>query len=302
VGTDPDDDGRPTELPVLDAAVRRAWTAYWSGRFVELARTLPGLIGEARLTRRSLGIAAVSALAQAYQLAACLSVHLGREDLAVVGAERSVAVAAAGDDELLWAAQVGAGAWGLIAQGRYEEAERVAMLAASRIEPQRFTTASQEHLTVWGGTVLWAMAAAVEDGRPDDALTYIALARIAAARMDRDRHDYNLNFGPTQVAMQATFAHAMAGHPDLALLAARDVRRDDLHTISYGRHLLDVAQAQVDSRRDDKAVGVLHEAKVLAPVWFRHQPVARNLVTEIRDRKARPSGALLDLVRSLNPH
>ncbi len=149
--------------------------------------------------------------------------------------------------------------------------------------------------------MLWAMAGAVEGDRPEAAQDYIALSRVAAARMDRDRHDYQVNFGPTQIAMQATYAHAMAGNPDRALLAAQGVHRDDLFTISYGRHLLDVAQAHTDSGRDDVAVDVLHEAKNLAPVWFRHQPVARNLVTEIRERKTRPSGPLRDLVHSLSP-
>ncbi len=300
VGLDPMDDAQPTPLPLLDAAVERIWAHYWSGRFTDLARALPGLIAEARLTRHSAGTAAVPALAQTYSAAACLLVHLGREDLAAVGAERAIATAAAGDDELLWATMHGTCAWALISQARHADAERVAIGAAERIEP-RFSTAAMEHLAVWGGLVLWAMAAAVEGGRTDAALDYIALSRVGAARMEHDRHDYQVNFGPTQVAMQATYAHATAGEPDKALAAARGVRRSDLHTISYGRHLLDVAQAHADARRDDTAVGVLHEAKDLAPVWFRHQVVARNLVAGIRERKARPSAALRDLVQALGP-
>jgi hypothetical protein len=80
------------------------------------------------------------------------------------------------------------------------------------------------------------------------------------------------------------------------------VRRDDLFRISYGRHLLDVAQAHVDRRQDDTAIGVLQEANTLAPVWFRHQPPARALVAEVRERKTRLSPALRDLVQSLGPN
>src|SRR5438874_12110900 len=55
VGIDPSDDtGEPTPLPLLEAAVERAWADYWSGRFMDLARAVPGLIGEARLAKRSL--------------------------------------------------------------------------------------------------------------------------------------------------------------------------------------------------------------------------------------------------------
>jgi transcriptional regulator with XRE-family HTH domain len=295
-------DEGPAPLVELTAAVERSWAHYWAGRFVDLARALPALIGEARHAHRHLGPPAARVLAEAYEIAACLLVHLGREDLAAVGAERGIAVAAQGDDELLWAVLHGSYAWALIGQARPAEAEQVAIRAAQRVEP-RFTTAAPAQLTVWGGLVLWAMAGAVEGNRPDLAQEYISLSRVAAARMDRDRHDYQVNFGPTQVAMQTTYAHAVAGRPDQALAAARGVRREDLRTISYGRHLLDVAQAHADSRRDDDAVGVLRQAKDLAPVWFRHQVVARSLVTDIRERRALPSPALRDLVRSLNtPH
>ncbi|GAA1822627.1 helix-turn-helix transcriptional regulator [Planosporangium flavigriseum] len=297
-GIDQDDSGDPTPLRDLEAAVRHAWGAYWAGEFNDLARTLPRLVAEARVTERSLGSQAAGLLAQAYQLTACLLVHLGRDDLAAVGAERALAVAGRGDDELQWATLYGTYGWVLLSQARYEEAERLAIRIAERIEP-RFSSASEKHLTVWGGLVLWAMAAAVEGARGDAALDYISLARMGAARMDRDRHDYEVNFGPTQVAMQTTYAYSVLGEPDRALTAARDVHREDLYTISYGRHLLDVAQAHTNSRHDALAVDVLHEAQALAPVWFRHQVLARTLVAELRQRRARLSAGLRDLVQSL---
>jgi transcriptional regulator with XRE-family HTH domain len=290
----------PPPVEQLWATVRRCWRLYWEGHFVELARTLPGLIGEAHAAQREDGTAAAGPLAQAYQLAANLLVHLGREDLAALGAERGIAAAAAGDDELQWATLHGTYAWALLMQARYDEAEQLAIRTAERIEP-RFSQATPQHLVVWGGLVLWAMAAAVEGAQADAAKEYISLSRVGAARLEHDRHDYEVNFGPTQVAMQTTYTYATLGEPDRALVAARDVRREDLYTISYGRHLLDVAQAHVDQRHDDAAVEVLQEAKTLAPVWFRHQPPARSLVAQVRERKTRPSAALRDLVASLGP-
>jgi transcriptional regulator with XRE-family HTH domain len=225
---DDDERGEATPVDQLWQTVRRSWRLYWDGHFVELARALPGLITEARVAQRALGTVAAGPLAQAYQLTADLLVHLGREDLAALGAERGIAAAAAGDDELQWATLHGSYAWALLMQARYEGAEQVAIRIAERIEP-RFC------------------------------------------------------------------------QPDRALTAARDVRREDLFTISYGRHLLDVAQAHVDQRGDDAAVEVLLEAKTLAPVWFRHQPPARSLVGQVRERKTRPSAALRDLVAALGP-
>src|SRR5690606_22405240 len=135
--------------------------------------------------------------------------------------------------ELQWAAFHGTYSWALLHQGRTEAAERHALWAAEQIEP-KITTATLPHLTVWGGLMLWAMAAAVAGARRAEAVEYIGLARTAAGRFETDRHDYEVNFGPTQVAMQATHAYAVLREPDRALRAREAVRREDLREISWG--------------------------------------------------------------------
>lgn len=294
-GMDADDAGEPTSDELLWQQIRTGWGHYWGGRFADLARMVPGLIGEARHA------AVPGPLSQAYQLCACLLVHLGREDLATLGAERGIAAARAGDDELQWATLHGTYSWTLMMQGRYAAAEQLAIGTAGMIEP-RFSTALPEHLVVWGGLILWGMAAAVEDGRGETAVDHIRLARVAAARMDADRHDYETNFGPSQVAMQTTYTYALLHQPDKALTAARDVHRRDLPTISYGRHLLDVALAHADARRYGDAETTLQRARDLAPTWFRHQPPARELVAELAEHQSRLSPVLRGLVGSLGPH
>jgi hypothetical protein len=184
-------------------------------------------------------------------------------------------------------------------QARNGDAERVARVISERIEP-RMSTATPAHLTVWGGMMLWAMAAASSAGRGDETREYLSLARAGAARMDEDRLEYALNFGPTQVAMQDTYAQVALGHPDRAIVAAEQVRHEDLRPISRGRHLLDLAEAHVAMRHDADAVDKLIQAKTLAPVWFRHQVAARNLVAEVCERRTRLTSAMRDLVRSLD--
>lgn len=300
-GMDADDDGPPSPPQRLRTALAEGWRDYWSGRFVEVARRTPGLIGEARRAQSSGTTDGPLALAQAYQLAACLLVHLGRDDLALIGAERAITAAAGGPDELQWATAHGTYAWVLMNQARNADAERVARRVAERIEP-RMSAATPQHLTVWGGMVLWAMAAACAAGRAAETDDYLTLARAGAARTVGDRLDYAVNFGPTQVAMQNAYAQVTLGRPDRALDAARDVRRTDLRPISYGRHLLDLAQAHAAMRHDADAVDTLVEAKTLAPVWFRHQVAARGLVAEVCERRARLTPAMRELVRSLEPH
>src|SRR5579859_2037478 len=72
-GVDPaTDEGDPTPLPQLTAAVAGAGRLHWAGEFARLAAMLPALIGEARLTAQSAGPAAWGLLAQSYDLAAIL--------------------------------------------------------------------------------------------------------------------------------------------------------------------------------------------------------------------------------------
>jgi transcriptional regulator with XRE-family HTH domain len=78
-----------------------------------------------------------------------------------------------------------------------------------------------------------------------------------------------------QVAMQEVHAFALVGEPGRALEAAGRVRRSDLRTISWCRHLLDLEQAQVDAGDLLGAEGTLQAAEGQAAEWFRHQRPAR---------------------------
>ena len=281
----------------LRIAVAGAWVDYWAGRFGRLAAMLPDLVTRGRASHQTYGADAAPLLAQAYQLVACLLVHLGKDDLAVLGAERAVNAAAAGDDELQWANVHGTYAWTLLHQGRTDAAEDHALWAAERVEPS-LSRATLPHLTVWGGLLLSAMAAAAAGGRDDRAIDHLGLARSAAGRFEHERYDYNTSFGATQVAMQATHIYAMAGEPGRALKAASGVEREDLLGIAYGRHLIDVAQAHTDARDLSSTQTTLLEAEALSPEWFRHQGPARSLVSELVHQSRRLSPTLRQLARS----
>lgn len=299
---EPELGGEPPSLDQLHASVDAAWRDYWAGRLTRLAVVLPELAGQARLTSHAVGAPAAPLLAQTYQLAAALLVHLGKDDLAAMGAERAVQATVAGDDELWWAMCHGTYAQALLHQGRTEAAERHALWVAERIEPS-ITRATLPHLTVWGALVLWAMAAAAAGGRKDIAVDCIGLARSAAGRFeDGDRHDYWTNFGQTQVAMQAVHTYALVGEPAKALKATSYVQRQDLRAISWGRHLIDVAQAQIYTRDLRAAERTLIEAEGVSSEWFRHQGPARSLVGELvhESRRLSPSLRRLALAAGVN--
>lgn len=292
----PDDDG-PTPLPDLGSAVTRAGRLYWAGEFARLAAILPSLIGEARLTVRSAGPAACGLLAQSYDQAALLLVHMGKEDLAALAAERAITAATGCDDELLHAMLRGTYAWVMLHQGRFADAEHLATSAASAIEPS--FSAPDPHLAVWGNLLMTALAPAAAGG--SDFTSYITLASAAAERLGRKVGIYQTSFGPALVHMQACHAYAVSRDPAKALAAARRLHPGDLEGISYGRHLLDVAQAHTDARHSHAATTVLAQARALAPVWFRHQGIARILVNDLCEQQKRMSRPLRDLAASIDP-
>ncbi|GAA3965935.1 hypothetical protein GCM10023085_55540 [Actinomadura viridis] len=294
-GLDADDDGTPTPLIELDAAITAAHDRYWSGEFGPLLSVVAGLIIEARLTYRNTGVSAAGPLAQSYQLAASLMLQLGKADLAAIAAERGIAVAAEGDDELQWATINGTYAWVLLRQARLEEGEALAVRVAEQIEPD--FKARPEHLVVWGNVLLNALAPRVVAGK--DPADYLSLVSAVAGRLGQKVQAYQTAFGPTSVAMQTAYTYAVLRDPGKTLKAARNVNPGDLTRISYGRHLLDVAQAHVDARQPRAAEVQLAEARKASPVWFRHQGLARSLVGEVREELTRPSPTIRSLAHEV---
>lgn len=302
-GIDQDDDGEPTPLPQLAQQVHGAWAKYWSGQFGELLALLPGLIGEARATRSALGTSAVEPLALTYELACHLMTQIGRNDLGIVAAERAITTAHDGNDETLWAFMHASYAWVLLHQGRFEEAEDLAAGMAARVEPP--FRGDDHDIGVWGHLLLTAVAPAA--ARDRDPKEYLSLAGAGAERLGRRMFLYSGKpFGPSAVAMQATYGYSVLKKPGKALEAAKQIRPPaaghpgDLDGISRGAHLMDVAQAHTDAGHHKTAVRALLEARAVSPVWFRHQRVARDAVAEIRERERRLSPEVKSLARSLD--
>ena len=276
---DSSDQGEPVPLAALERGVGKGWDLYWAGRFGELAEHLPPLIIAARATEKEQGGAASRPLAQAYQLAANLMVHVGNDDLAFAVARRALRAAHRGSDPLQYATLAGTLSWVSLHQGRLEDAERVARVAAAGIAPTGKVL--MKHLTVYGALLLSAAAPAAAAGKAGAAREYLAEAQLTALRYTQgDRHDYEVSFGPTQVAMQACHVNSVLREPDPALKAARRVHRDDLRRISWGALNLDIAHANLDKghRYVPDAVDALLKALEVSEEWARHQGLWRDSV------------------------
>jgi len=291
-----DDDGIPTPLDEMNRAVHAGWDAYWAGRFGDVLAALPGLIGEARVTHSALGAAAVHPLALAYALASNLMTQINRTDLGLIAAERAITVAHGGDDQLLWATMYAEYSWVLHHQDRYREAEQVAANIAERVEPS--FRDDDTAIATWGNLLMTAIAPTVAQG--NDPADYLRLAGAGAERLGRRVPVYHTSFAPPTVAMQATYGYSTLREPGKALKAAERIRPGDLRGISWGAHLMDVAQARFDAGHRRAAAETLLEAQRVSPVWFRHQRIAESLTREIRAAERRLTDTTRQLVRALD--
>jgi transcriptional regulator with XRE-family HTH domain len=292
-----EDHGEPLPLGQLQSMLAQASQFYWSGEFAKLVAMTPAFLAEASYAAAADGPEASAVLAQAYDLSSALMVHMGKEDLAAIGAERAIAAAKASGDELLWAMEFGNYAWVMLHQGRLDESEQLAVTVAQRVEPS--FSASDTHVAVFGSLLMTALAPAAAAGRGVE--HYVSMASAAAAKVGRRVPVYQTSFAPATVHMQVCHANAVLGEPGKALLAAQKIGPGDLTGISWGRHLLDVAQAHVDAHHPKAAVTALNRARTVSPTWFRHQGVARSLVDNLYEQERRVSPELRELGASVDP-
>lgn len=293
--------GEPATPAELWNDVERAYGAYFSGEFGVLAVELPGLLARCRATRDATSSETVAgAYAHTYQLAACLMVHTGRTDAAMAAVEKAISVAQDDTDKWRAATMYGTYAWVMLHTARYADAENLAVRVADTITPSLTPKADPRQLTAWGGLMMHAAVLAGGAGRKDDADEYLAAARAGGALMRRDRHDYWVSFGPSQVAVQTAHIHTQLESPEVALEAHRQIRADDLLQIQRGRHLLNVSSSLRMKRRSPEAEQVAVRAvEVGGAEWFRHQRFGASLVSELAADRARPSENLRRLQGAL---
>lgn len=279
--------GEPN-LAGLRASLHTATRMYHDDRYVETIRAVPSLLAEARSAVAFLSgddqAAAYTILAQAYRVVASVLTHLHYEDLALRALDLSMDAAEQSGNQLVAAAGVVTECWVLIRQGRFAEAEQVAIATADAIEP-RISTASRTELSTWGWLLLRASAAAVrnsESGKADDVMN---LAQVAAQGVVLDAVDYDeywTTFGPATVAMKAVENAVVAGKPDRALLLASRVPPQGRPTSNNrNRFLLDRASALSDQRAHGEALDVLLGIKGDAPEWLEHQHYARRITSRL---------------------
>ncbi|WP_245818756.1 helix-turn-helix domain-containing protein [Haloechinothrix alba] len=292
---------------VLLSDAHQAWRAYVDGRHAELIHVLPELL---TVSRQLIDIAgcddkarAYRALSTAYRVSAGLAGRLDLDDLAWTAAERGLDAARysdAPDEES--AITIRYLTWTLVRQGRFEQAERVAVQAAEQIQPAMFDQ-NDTRAGVFGNLLFNAASAALFSGNSARAERLLAEAHAAAVRTQRDTANEAAIFGPRVVAFQRVELIAHSGDAAHALHQAGTVpaSRGSVPAFWESGHRLRLAAAAMDVRRHKLALSLLDEARSLAPDWARRQPLGIATMRRLVDCAPRRQGApFSELARHYN--
>ena len=283
----------PPTVADVDQAVRTANRIYHANDYAGTLTALPGLLAETRalveVTSEDDQLSALALNALAHHLAGRLLLQLRQPDLAHAALTTAMDAANRSGNRLVGAAVVQPMSWLLLRQGRFTEAERLAVTTADQIEP-RLSQARPEELAAWGWMLITASSAAARDGRDNDASEMLDLAAAAAHRVDDLRTVDRLADGycSAKVQMMRVEATAIAGDPARTLDLSEEIQPVEAVTPScWQRWRLDVAWSYTQKGRYTEAVGVLTELRDRAPTWLRHQRYARDIVTAIATERRR---------------
>lgn len=281
-------------------SVNSATRLYWGGGYSELSSVLPFLLRDGRaVVRETPTERAWRQLALAFQLAACLATQAGHPDWAYTAVEQQLAAAARASDPLMEGMGVSTLSWILLRQGRWEQAQEIAVRKADALEPT--FRATRNELAVYGNLLIAAATPAARRDEHDDAIALLTRAEGAAV-LSGPVKAYGSAFSATDVRTQKVNV-ALAGsdnRPGQALQFAGDVRVEDIsRPVHSAAYRVDVAQAQYQTGDSDGALATLLEVEAEQPEWIRFQALAAATVSEMMEAERRRNTPLRSLAARL---
>lgn len=300
--------GVPTSSDLDDPPGEDAWansvnaatSMYWKGAYSQLSGILPLLLRDGRaVVRQTPTERAWRQLALAYQLAACLATQAGHPDWAYTAVEKQLDAAAHASDPLMEGMGVSTLSWVLLRQGRWEQAQDIAVRKADDLEPS--FRASRNELAVYGNLLIAAATPAARRNEHDEAFELLTRAE-AAATICGSTLAYGSAFSVVDVRTQKVNI-ALAGEeirPADALRFAADVRVEEIsrpvHSAAYE---VDVTQAQYQTGDWNGALETLLKVEEAQPEWIRFQALAAATVREMLETERRRSTPLRALAARL---
>ncbi|MGH3902649.1 MAG: helix-turn-helix domain-containing protein [Pseudonocardiaceae bacterium] len=264
-----------------------------SVNLVQLGAELPRLLAELRAAVHILTGSereqAFALLAEAYAAAGQLTYKLGYIDLASLTVERYEWAAAQSADELAVLVGHYQRAGEMIAAADWDSALLFLERSRSRLEPE-LGQDNPVALSVWGNLHLKSGLAAARAGKRDLADSHLQEARETASRLDGDRDDYRLCFGPTNVNIWSVgLAVEMLDGTEAVKRSEKFVIPSTAQRERVGHHWIDLARGYLIHGDKKKAFASLHQAKTVAPTQTRYHPMVHETIRVLARDEARSS-------------
>ncbi|MFI0741408.1 helix-turn-helix domain-containing protein [Streptomyces sp. NPDC021100] len=269
--------------------VERVWSLAHGDRYAELGAALNSLLPSLERLARTAGkrerAMAYGLLARTYQALSAAFTRRNEADAAWVAADRSIAAAEMSGHVL----DVFAGTYRLahacLRFRRYEQAEHVARAAVDALggsgESGGEAAPAPEELSLLGSFHLVLALVHARRGDRPAARRETERARSVARRLDGDRNDFNLEFGPTNVEIQAVAVAVELGDAGEALDTGARVDASALSAERRARLALELGRAHAQLRHVTDAVECFLAAEHLAPEMVRGHETARSAIRDL---------------------
>ncbi|MGW7462689.1 hypothetical protein, partial [Streptomyces sp. NPDC054797] len=217
-----------------------------------------------------------------YQALAAAFVRQGEADAAWVAADRAIREAELSGNPLGVFAGIYRLCHAFVRLKHLDQAEHAATTAASAlIRYVEINEPTPQHLSVLGSLHLMLALVHARSGDRLSARQQIDAARSVGSQLSEDRNDFNLEFGPTNVEIQAVSTAVELGDAGEALDIAKGLRTEGLSSERQARLLMDMGRAHAQRRQYPDSLDCLLRAEELAPEMIRTHVAARAVVRDL---------------------
>lgn len=280
LGTTPPE---PVALESLSSQVEEIWELTHQARFAEVSEMVTDLVPQLEKAVRTVSAEdrprTYRLLARAYQALAAAFARQGDSRASWVSADRAVTAAELSGDVLLVFAGVYRMVHAFVRLGNNSEAEHAVRAAVDALSQRAELT--PPGLSVLGSLHLVKALVHARSGQRAEAREEIEKARQIADQVGEDRNDYNLEFGPTNVAIQAVSTAVDLGDAGEAIEIGKTINASSLSPERQGRLLMDLGRAHAQRRHTGDAVECLLRAEELSPETVQTHTAVREAVKEL---------------------
>ncbi|MEU8544755.1 helix-turn-helix transcriptional regulator [Streptomyces sp. NPDC048717] len=280
---DPDDSGPTRALDLLQSDVDDLWDLTHAGQLAQVSTLAVQLLPELERTVRTDSGEHQGELylllSRAYQALSAAFVRQDEADAAWVAADRAVLAAERSGDPLHVCASVFRMVQAFVRLRSLGQAEHAAQTAIDALGEQ--DSQSPESLSVLGSLHLALALVRARASARTEAKEEIAKARAIAAQLGENRNDFNLEFGPVNVEIQAVSTAVDLGDAGEALDIGLTIDATELSPERQGRLLMDLGRAHAQRRHGGEALRCLLDAETIAPEIIQTHQAARAAIREL---------------------